>query len=239
MVYFDTHIHLQDFKKTEILSMLENAKIRKCICVSAKQSDWEKVANLYEKYADIIIPSFGLHPWYANAVQSGWQNELEFYLSKYPSSLVGECGFDRLKAVDYATQKDVFLSQINLARKYNKGLIIHAVKADEWLNDVWKLLPSKFVFHSFNARTNLLKKVLNNGGYVAFNKKVLKNKQINDFVLALDINRLLLETDAPYQSQVEDLDAFIESLSVICNEKLEVLIKRLYANATEFVENGK
>ena len=58
MTYFDTHIHLQDFEKANIIDLLKTGEISKCICVSAKQEDWSKVAFYYEQYPDMVIPAF-------------------------------------------------------------------------------------------------------------------------------------------------------------------------------------
>ena len=234
MRFFDTHIHLQDFD-TDIFSVFE--KIQKCVCVSAKISDWENVASLYEKYPKLIIPAFGLHPWYANNTTPDWDSKLELYLIKYPNALVGECGFDKLKSENKQIQEDAFIKQISLAKKYNRALIIHAVKATEWLDEIWNLLPDKFVFHSFNARTNLLKKVLDNGGYIALNKKILQNKQATEIINSISLDRILIESDAPYQSQVEDIFPFVERLAQVRKEKLEVLVEALYKNALELVKN--
>ncbi|MBE6450494.1 MAG: TatD family deoxyribonuclease [Alphaproteobacteria bacterium] len=236
MPYFDTHIHLQDFEQ-DIFSVLK--KIQKCICVSAKVSDWEKVAQIYEQYPDMIVPAFGLHPWYINNTAKNWEQELETYLKKYPLAMVGECGLDRLKSKDEQAQKDVLIKQINLAKKYNRTMLLHMVKADMWLQDIWELLPQKFVFHSFNANTDLLKKVLQFGGYVAFNKKILKNKQANEIVSLVPSDKILIESDAPYQSSVDDMIELTTTLADIRKEKLEVLLQHLYNNASELMKNDK
>lgn len=238
MFYFDTHIHLQDFDDTNVINLLKDGQISKCICVSVKQTDWQKVADIYEKYPDVIVPAFGLHPWYAHEKTSDWAEQLEIYLQKYPLSLIGECGFDALKNVAFDVQNEVFNLQISLANKYNKSLIIHAVKADVWLNNIWNILPEKFVFHSFNARVELLKKIKKYGGYVAFNKKILKNKQAKEIILEADADKLLIETDAPYQSNIADLSFLIENLALIRNENVADLAECVYDNAEEFVKNG-
>ena len=239
MEFFDTHIHLQDFADTDILRLLKDEQISKCICVSAKQTDWQKVADIYEKYLDVVVPAFGLHPWYVHEKTSDWAKQLETYLQKYPVSLIGECGFDRLKNVDYIKQKDVFITQINLAKKYNRALLIHAVKSNEWLDDVWKLLPEKFVFHSFNARLDLLKKILLYGGYVAFNKRFLKNKQAKEILSYMPLDKILLESDAPYQSNIAELQQLLKEIALIKNENIEKLSENIYANAMEIFANGK
>ncbi len=239
MAYFDTHIHLQDFDNADIIDLLKTGKISKCICVSAKQEDWEKVALLYEKYTDIVVPAFGLHPWYVDTKSKTWITELEKYLIKYPSAMVGECGFDRLKNPVYEEQKEVFLSQIDLAKKYNRTLLIHAVKADVWMENIWQILPKRFVFHSFNAHIEQLNRIISHNGYVSFNIKIFNNKQSNEILLKTPVEKMLVETDAPYQSDVTDLEMLVKKIAVIRNEKLEDLILSLYDNAMELYENEK
>lgn len=237
MDFFDTHIHLQDFADTNVINLLKEGQISKCICVSAKQTDWQKVADIYEKYPDTIVPAFGLHPWYVHEKTSDWAEQLETYLQKYPLSLIGECGFDRLKNKDFDIQKDVFLSQINLAKKYNRTLLVHAVKADIWLKEFWDILPHKTVFHSFNAHLEQLKPIIQNDFYVALNIKVLQNKDGAEIIRQIPKNRMLFETDAPYQSNVADLQKLLQKIASILNENLEELSSRLYANATEIIKN--
>lgn len=236
MDFFDTHIHLQDFDNTNVIKLLKEGQISKCICVSAKQTDWQKVADIYEKYPDIIVPAFGLHPWYAHQKTSDWAEKLETYLLKYPLSLIGECGFDRLKNKDFDMQKDVFLSQINLAKKYNRTLLVHAVKADIWLKEFWDILPTKTVFHSFNAHLEQLKPIIQNGFYVALNIKILKNKDCNDIIWQIPKDKMLFETDAPYQSNIDDLHELLQKVASILNENIEELSLRLYANAMEITK---
>ena len=82
MDFFDTHIHWQDFADTNVINLLKEGQISKCICISAKQTDWQKVADIYEKYPDTIVPAFGLHPWYVYEKTSDWAKQLETYLQK-------------------------------------------------------------------------------------------------------------------------------------------------------------
>ena len=84
----------------------------------------------------------------------------------------------------------------------------------------------------------MLKKVQKYGGYVALNKKVLKNKNAKNIILTIQNDKLLTETDDPYQSQINDLSVLVESLACIKNESVANLTKSIYLNAEEFVKNG-
>ena len=114
---------------------------------------------------------------------------------------------------------------------------MHAVKADVWLKDFWSILPSKTVFHSFNSHLEQLQPVIKHGFYVALNIKILKNKHFEEIVRKIPINKLLIETDAPYQSNISDLKVLLQKIACILNVNVEDLAAKLYANAMEIVKN--
>lgn len=238
MIFFDTHIHLQNMPDMTP-ELLKISGVGGCICVSAKISDWPMVASWAQKAPKTVVPAFAVHPWYVNGLPSGWAYELEKYLQKYPTALVGECGFDRLRNPDYDVQAQVFDTHIDLAKKYHRALLIHAVKSWLWLEDYWQKLPEKFVFHSFNARMEQLKQILRYGGYVAVNKSVFKNKDAESILRFVPLQRLLLETDAPFQSLPSDLETVCQRIAEIRQEKLEIVTEVLYNNAMELIKNDE
>lgn len=100
MQFMDTHIHLQDYNAnntTEIIRAAEMAGVNRFICVSATEDEWPGVLELAAAYPGIIVPALGLHPWYLEQTEDGWEKRLEESLKQNPQALVGECGFDRLK----------------------------------------------------------------------------------------------------------------------------------------------
>lgn len=240
MHFFDTHLHLQDFgidNAAAVISQLQKAGIDKAICVSAKESDWEKAAFLAENFPNFAIPAFAIHPWYVGDVSNGWEKKLEKMLNKYPQALLGECGFDRLKNQDFNLQAHVFDMHLKLAKKYHRTLLIHAVKAWDWLERYWTQLPKKFVFHSFNARPSHLDKILKYGGYIAVNEKFLKNKTAEEILHTVPNTRLLLESDAPYQGKAKDIPALCLKIATIRQENIEDLAFRIYNASLEIINN--
>lgn len=236
MIFFDTHIHLQDMPAATN-DMLESCGVKKCICVSAQESDWSAVSRLSRQMPEQIIPAFGIHPWYAESIGTGWADRLAQYLEMYPEALIGECGLDRLKNKNFKKQQQVFDIQINLSFEYGRALLLHAVKAWEWLEEYWHKLPPKFVFHSFNGRPDHLKKIMKYGGYVAVNQSILKNKTATEILKTVPLNRLLLETDAPYQSCPEDLPDLCRTIAQIRDIDTQTLSRVLYDNAMEMIKN--
>lgn len=233
MKFFDTHIHLTDFKDVSKNILIENLKqngIEKCVCISAHRSDWEKVAEFAHDFPFEIVPAFGLHPWYADEATDNWQLELEEYLKEFPESVIGECGFDWLKSKDLELERQVFEKQIELAFEYQRPLMLHMVKADLLLENYWGRLPQKSIFHSFSGSIELLKKLLKFSHYISVNHKFFNKKNAKEILTTVPLEKLLLETDAPYQSKAEDLLNVLNKIAEIKNEETETLSKKIYLN---------
>lgn len=249
MQFMDTHIHLQDFKTknaTDIVKTALAAGVGRLVCVSAAEDDWGKAAAFAEQFPDIVTPAFGLHPWYARTAIPGWEQRLAGYLQQYPQALIGEAGLDRFRDKEAEPQNAVFRKQLELAKEYNRPLLIHAVRAQNWLDEYWKLLPAKFVFHSFNGRRELLDKILKAGGYVSLSPSVLRNPHKEEIVPLIPLERLLLETDGPAQSlnrgsegTPRELPVLAAEIAALRDEKAEYLAARVYQNSMEFINAGK
>jgi TatD DNase family protein len=137
--------------------------IEKIIIPGADIHDLEKAVSLSEKYNAIYF-SVGIHPYHIDQYD---ESKLIKYINHPKCVAVGECGLDyyRLpedeneKIQNITEQKEVFIAQINLAKKYNKPLIIHIRDAS---NDSKQILIDNDakevggVLHCFNADEQLL-----------------------------------------------------------------------------------
>ncbi len=202
MNFTDMHIHLQDYKAncaTDIIAAARAVGVSRLVCAATSEDDWPAVSALARQYPQTVIPAFGLHPWYAGNAAAGWIERLRDCLSAWPQALIGECGLDGLKE-NREKQTEVFAAQVALAEEMHRPLIIHAVRAVPLLAGFWPHLPERFMIHSFNGRPEHLLPILKYGGYVSFSASVLKNRDAADIVRLVPENRILLETDGPYQS---------------------------------------
>ena len=242
MQFIDTHIHLQDYKTRsapQVLAAAAAAGVRRVVCAAIREADWADVAALHEQNADTVIPAFGLHPWYLDDCRPGWETRLAQMLEKYPRALVGEAGLDRLKNPQPLPQKEIFAAQADLARQYGRPLLIHAVKAQEWLEDLWDRLPPKFVFHSFNGKKELLQKIVKTGGYVSLAPSISGRPGKEDMIAVVPAGRLLLETDGPYQGEPEQLPGLLQYVAGIRKSEAAELAATVYQNSEEFINVGK
>lgn len=238
--FFDVHIHLTDFdniKPDVLMSRLKKAGVAKCVCVSAHRNDWAKVAKLAHDFPFEVVPAFGLHPWYVGEATNGWKEELAMYLDEFPESVIGECGFDRLKRVDFEAEKEVFEVQLDLANEKARPLIIHSVKADEDMQKYDAFLPEKSIFHSFSSSKERLNKILKFVFYISVNKRFFSKGDSREILISIPLSRLLIETDAPYQSDVEDLKDVVSKIAEIKQSEVKTIEKELYLNAVEVLIN--
>ena len=243
MQFIDTHIHLQDYKSinaTDILLQALKTGCTKLLCVSAVETDWEKVSVYHASNPQLVVPAFGLHPWFLGTIKSNSLSKLEEYIQKHPQALIGECGLDKLKDQNIERQKQVFAQHLNLSRKYNRPLIIHSVKSQDLMEDFWKLLPDKFVFHSYNGKPDFLKKIIKQGGYIGLSASILNNPYLADILNLIPDNKLLLETDGPYQSLHKSQEAmpwFIaEQIQYLEKIAKRPLAEQIYQNSLEFIK---
>ncbi|MFV0627320.1 MAG: TatD family hydrolase [Alphaproteobacteria bacterium] len=245
MKFIETHIHLQDFPKEcteKIVSEAIAVGVEGFLCVSSKPCEWQEVLSLAKSYPQQVFPALGIHPWYVGETQENDLRQLEDLLLNNPKALIGEAGLDGYK--DFSElQEKFFVAQCDLAKKYHRPLIIHCVKAQQWFEKNWNLLPPKFVFHSYSGKEDFAKKIVQQDGYVSFSFSILKNTSREAVLKSVPLNRLLLETDSPYQTfekDVENNPVFLPHLffeiAKILEIKYEDFTKKIYQNATEFLK---
>ncbi len=161
---------------------------------------------LSEKYKEVFF-SIGAHPYHANEYDEA---VMEKYISHPKCIAIGECGLDYYRLPDDETskqeeitlQKEVFISQIEFAKKHKKPLIIHIRDASNDSKQILVDFNAKEVggvLHCFNADEQLL--TLSKHGFYFGIGGVLTFKNARKLVQILPKipqDRLLIETDAPY-----------------------------------------
>jgi TatD DNase family protein len=209
----DTHAHLYaeefDEDRMEMLQRAKNAGVQAMLLPNIDSSSigpMEKLAALDPS----CIQMMGLHPTY---VKENWREELKIIEDKLfadPSQYcaVGEIGMDLYWDKTFIEeQKEVFRTQIRWAKELNLPIAIHVRKAFDELFEIMdqEWTPElKGVFHCYTGSIEQVKKVLKYeqfyfgiGGVLTY-----KNAGLQEVLPHIPLNRLVLETDAPYLSPV-------------------------------------
>ena len=241
MTVCDAHFHLVQVKEC----CPEAALYRGCSCAHAPE-EFARQRTLAATAGQRILCSFGLHP---QAPRLEFAPFLEQCLAAGALDAVGECGFDcftpELRALR-AEQDAAFVFCAEAALRAGLPLVVHDRKALDALfahRALLARLPS-VVFHSFafgpREACSLLAAGIN--GYFSFGKALLNgNKKSAACVAELPADRLLFETDAPYQtlrgeacthpSDIERVYRAAAALRHIPVEELCLFIEETYACA--------
>jgi len=210
MMIVDTHIHLDDNRYDEdldeVLTRARDGGLGRFIIPGADPKTLQKAVDISEKYDDIYF-AVGIHPYDMDNYDEGL---LESFIEHPKCVAVGECGLDyyRLegsdeeKEIEKQQQKEVFISQIELAKRYKKPLIVHIRDASRDSKELLlKHNASEVggVLHCYNADEELLS-LANDGFYFGIGGVVtFKNaKKLINVLPKIPHAMLLIETDGPY-----------------------------------------
>lgn len=158
-----------------------------------------------------VLQSFGLHPQAPFSDERDFALRLEFLeglLRERRVQAVGECGLDFFTpefSAKRAAQEKAFAAQLEAAARHKVPVVVHARKAMQEIfaaAAALKKVPA-VVFHSFAGSPADARSLLSKGinAYFSFGKPIVNGaKKAINCVRALPIERLLFETDAPYQT---------------------------------------
>jgi len=206
----DTHIHLDDSRYNDDLDdVMKRAKdggVEKFIIPGADPQTLDKAVEIAQKYDDIYF-AIGVHPY---DLDSFYNLDFEKYIDHKKCVAIGECGLDyyRLEGTDEQKeaeklkQKEVFIAQIELAKKYKKPLIVHIRDASRDAKKILLDYDAKVVggvLHCFNADEELLSLADENfyfgiGGVITFKNA----KKLVNVLPKIPQDKLIIETDGPY-----------------------------------------
>ena len=251
-IFCDSHFHVVNIPN--FLSELQSFDSEYYGCSTALFIDqWEKQLNISLPSNIHLYSAFGLHPQSAGLINIDDNlSFLETLLSKEKELniknkvwAIGEAGFDFFTE-EFKNHKDeqekMFHGQMELALKYNKPLIIHCRKANEKLFENAKKLKKipAVLFHSFMGSVTEAESLLKRGinGYFSFGKQMINNnKHVIECVKKLPLEKLLAETDAPYQTlknqpytKINDIKTIYEAICILQKQDETVIENKLLEN---------
>lgn len=159
------------------------------------------------QFPGVCLPMMALHP---TSVKENYREELEIagkWLEKEDFVAVGETGIDLYWDKTFeAAQKEALGQNIHWAAQYGLPLVLHSRNSMKELFDVLeahKHLSFTGVFHCFPGNVQQAKKAIGMGFMLGIGGVVTyKNSSMAEVVNAIDLEHILLETDAPYLAPV-------------------------------------
>jgi TatD DNase family protein len=203
----DTHTHLysSQFKEDqkEMMQRAKDAGVSRFFIPAIDSSYTESMLKLEEDYPLDVFLMMGLHP---TSVNENYKDELAHvkkWIDKKDFYAIGEIGIDLYWDTSFLTQQqDAFRTQIKWAKEKNLPIVIHCRDA---FDEIFEILEAekgddlRGIFHCFTGtKEQALQAISYNmklgiGGVVTF-----KNGKIDTFLNEIDIQHIVLETDAPY-----------------------------------------
>ena len=202
----DSHSHFDgaefDGDRTHALARARAAGVRRQIVPAIDAAGFARVRELCAREHG-LYPAYGLHPMYLAEHRPEHLQELEQWIERERPVAVGECGLDFfVPGLDADAQREYFRRQLELARKFDLPLILHARRAvDEVTAAIRRIGNLRGVVHSFSGSVEQAQHLwklgfcLGLGGPLTYPRA----HRLREIVATMPLEYLLLETDSPDQ----------------------------------------
>jgi TatD DNase family protein len=203
----DTHCHLDfppfDPDRDLVIQRAKEEGISYFINIGATLESSAAGCALAQKYPQIYA-SVGVHPHDADSFNCQAEARLRQLASEKKVVAIGETGLDYYRNLSSQdNQKRVFIKQMELAKDLKLPLVIHSRQAEKDVMQILKsALPLRAVVHCFSGDENFLKECLDCGFFISYTCNITYKKAqgLRDMVRLTPLDKLMLETDAPYLS---------------------------------------
>ena len=234
-MFIDTHCHLTDKYTDGLDSVIQNAHnagVDVLICPTADPNDISgalKIANTYNN----VYCTIGIHPEYSNV------NATDFLTDDVLSNPrvvgVGEIGLDYHYSPETRQQPiKLFEQQLDIAKRHALPVAIHTRDAEQDTADILHG-DVRGVMHCFTSSWDLAKKMLDRGFFFsASGILTFKNSdEIRDTFSKIPIDRIVIETDAPYCAPVPHRGKTCEPFMVVDTARVLAQVKNVDINDLE------
>lgn len=246
----DTHTHLysEEFEQDQhdMMQRAINAGVSRFFIPAIDSTCTKAMYELENNYPENVFLMMGLHPTY---VKDNYEDELQHVaqeLAKRKFYAVGEIGIDLYwDKTHLPQQQDAFRRQIKLAKEYKLPIVIHCREAFDEIFEILEEEKSADLFGIFHCFSGTYEQALQ---AISYNMKLgiggvvtFKNGKIDQFLNQIDLEHIVLETDAPYLAPVPYRGKRNESSYIVSvAEKLAQIYGLTVAEiAAQTTENSK
>lgn len=257
----DTHCHIDEeaFEpdREEVIARQQQSGVQAMIVPGVNVASINSVMEVCHVHPGYCYPALGLHP---EDVKADWREQLatvEAAIRAHRDELVaiGEIGLDYYWDKTFKEeQKEVLRRQLLLARELNLPVILHNREATEDILTIVKEVGGRGVFHCYSGSKETAEIILKMGFYLGIGGVLtFKNSKLSETLRELNqseikiqqseiLNRLLLETDAPYmtptphrgeRNESRFMALVAERLAQVLNVSVDEIIEATSANARQ------
>ena len=204
---FDAHAHYDDKwfdeDRDDLLSSMPGNGV--CGIVNASVDlTTARTAIAYAEQYPFMYACAGIHPENLDGLADDYLDRLAELYQHQKVVAIGEIGLDYHWDIEKPLQQRVFEEQLQLAKELDASVVIHDREAHGDTMELLRKYRPKGLMHCFSGSTEMLKEIMKLGLYISLGGTVtFKNARVPvEVAAAVPIDRLLLETDAPYLSPV-------------------------------------
>jgi TatD DNase family protein len=204
--WVDSHCHLQSLPDPDAaIDRARAAGVAGMVCVGTSLETSQQAIDLAARHSEVHA-TVGLHPHDASRLSAEW-DRIEALARAPDVAGIGETGFDFHYLHSPAdAQETAFRAQIALGKRLDRALVIHS--RDAW-DATFRVLgeegpPTRTVFHCFTGGTTEARRALDLGAFLSFSGIITfpNADDVRAAAATTPLDRLLVETDAPYLAPV-------------------------------------
>jgi TatD DNase family protein len=228
----DTHAHLDlpefDVDRAAVLQRSRTAGVHATLLIGFDPERWRSTAALCASRPE-LVRAVGVHPNSAEQWNADVQADLEAELARGDAVAVGEIGLDYFRQhANPDQQRAAFATQLQLAQAAGLPIIIHQRQAEaELLETLTPFAPLRGVLHCFSGDADFAARCLELGLHLGVGGVATypKSSAVREALAAAPLERLLLETDAPFlaprsrRGKRNEPAYLLETLELIARER--------------------
>ena len=208
----DTHAHIYDptylSDEVEMVERCKNAGVQHVILPNVDKESWQQIQEFHSKYPDFTSTMIGIHP---TSIGEDYQTLIDFFdaeVEKGEYVAIGETGLDLYWDKTYLQEQKIsFEHHIDVALSKDLPICIHCRDSFAEIIDSLKKFKGKGlrgVVHAFSLYPENAKQYLEYGDFYFGLGGVItyKNAKFPERLGEIPLDRILLETDAPYLTPV-------------------------------------
>lgn len=217
---FDAHCHYDDDwfndDREELLSTLRDYGISGVVCNAVDLLSAEVIKDYAERYPYIYYTA-GFHPENLTDIPEDYKEGIARFLEHKKCVAIGEIGLDYHWDIPKDIQLKMFEEQLKLSKELDVPVVVHDREAHGDTMDLLRKYKPKGLMHCFSGSVELMREVIKLGMSISLGGVVTFKNARHSVKCAKEVplDRLLLETDAPYMSPVPNRGKRNDSRNIV------------------------